>query len=354
MREKFRYIAKLIIYASLIALPANFQALCIAADKNEQAQAAPAGEPFIATIDLATVYALHPMMNYYDPSLNLFIKPAPKGATHADFVALISERRKQYNKEAAAKAHELQKIKDDIETVWKEIKKSGTKKMTDFDLLEKKYAPLLQKTTNEVELKKNQLQYAEASREFYDKYDAEFKGKQKKLSSLLDAQEKIQFSLLRNYYLPPEETDKIFEQINADIKEAVKIAAKKNNVRAVLNFNMLNADFKNKSLQGVEAEKKLTSDETEALLKDGPDYSRPLETLKAYESFNDKTPGFNPRLFSSEFSPSGGLSARPLVTRGKDLTWFTVITLMVKNGIPKEKAEAVSDVISEIYKIDNE
>ncbi|HOT77620.1 MAG TPA: hypothetical protein PK467_17675 [Candidatus Wallbacteria bacterium] len=354
MKEKFRGIAKLIIYAFLIVSPSNFQALCMAADKNEPVQAAPADGPVIATIDLAAVYALHPMMNYYDPALNLFIKPAPKGSSHADFVALISERRKQYNKEAAAKAHELQKIKDDIETVWKEIKKSGTKKLADYDILEKKYAPLLQSTTGEAELKKYRLQYAAASKEFYDKYDAEFKGKQKKLSSLLDAQEKIQFSLLRNYYLAPEETDKIFEQIDADIKEAVKIAAKKNNVKAVLNFNMLNADIKNKPAQATAAEKKLTSDELEALLKAGPDYSKPLETLKGYESFNDKSSGFNPQLFSSDFSPSGGLAVRPLVTRGKDLTWFTIITLMVKNGIPKEKAEAVSDVISEIYKIDNE
>ncbi len=306
-------------------------------------------EAAVATVDIATVYALHPAMIYFDPALNLFIKPAPKGATPDDFMNLTTERRNEYKKNEAAKAAEIQRIKNDIEKAKEEIKSHEIKKITECAPVNEKFDALIQSATNEAEIKKYLVERTAGLKAVETKYDQEIKNKNKKLSEALDKYQKLQMSLLSAFYLTAEETAAKFEEINADIKEAVKIAAKKNNAIAVVNFNLDSYKDRGKTsgedTQSVEAKEK-TNTELENLLKDGPDYSGALDSLKAYET------AAAAKSLKSRFAltpKESDMASRPFIAQGKDLTWFTVITLMVKNGVPKEKAEAISEVLSEVY-----
>ena len=315
-------------------------------------KAAPAGEPeeaAVATVDIATVYALHPAMIYFDPVLNLFIKPAPKGATPDDFMKLTTERRNEYKKNESVRAAEIQRVKNDIEKAKEEIKSHEIKKITECAPVNEKYDALIQNATNEAEIKKYLVERTAGLKAVEMKYDQEIKNKNKKLSEALDKYQKLQMSLLSSFYLTAEETAAKFEEINADIKEAVKIAAKKNNAIAVVNFNLDGYKDQNKvsgeDTQSVEAKSKVNA-ELENLLKEGPDYSGTLDSLKAYEA------GAAAKALKRRFSltpKESDMASRPFIAKGKDLTWFTVITLMVKNGVPKEKAEAISEVLSEVY-----
>lgn len=324
---------------------------CLAAgDTEKDPTAVEPEEAAVATVDIATVYALHPAMIYFDPALNLFIKPAPKGATPDDFMKLTTERRNEYKKNEAARSAEIMRVNNEIEQAKEEIKSHEIKKIAECAPVNEKFDALIQNATNEAEIKKYLVERTAGLKAVETKYDQEIKNKNKKLSEALDKYQKIQMSLLSSFYLTAEETAAKFEEINADIKDAVKIAAKKNKAIAVVNFNLDN--YKNNTsgedTQSVEAKEKINS-ELENLLKQGPDYSSLLDSLKSYEAGAAAKAGQALKRRFALTPNESDMASRPFIAKGKDLTWFTVITLMVKNGVPKEKAEAISEVLSEVY-----
>ncbi|HBC74920.1 MAG: hypothetical protein A2008_10015 [Candidatus Wallbacteria bacterium GWC2_49_35] len=325
---------------------------CLAVDSEKDSTAGDPEEAAVATVDIATVYALHPAMIYFDPVLNLFIKPAPKGVTPDDFMKLTTERRDEYKKSEAARAAEIQRVKNEIDSVKEEIKAHEIKKITECAPVNEKFDPLIQNATSEAEVKKYLVERTAALKGVEVKYDLEIKNKNKKLSDALDKYQKIQMSLLSSFYLTAEETAAKFEEINADIKDAVKIAAKKNKAIAVVNFNLDNYKDRNKTsgedTQSLEAKEKVNS-ELESLLKQGPDYSPLLDSLKTYEAGASAKAGQALKRRFALTPNESDMASRPFIAKGKDLTWFTVITLMVKNGVPKEKAEAISEVLAEVY-----
>ncbi len=99
------------------------------------------------------------------------------------------------------------------------------------------------------------------------------------------------------------------------------------------------------------SEKTENNRQLEELLEKGPDYSGVLKAAKFYDSPKEAADGLKIKNHLNKIEQIREFTASPFIGgKGKDLTWFTVITVMVKNGIPKEKAESISEVISEIYK----
>jgi hypothetical protein len=340
------------IYFIIIACSWFSCATAAAQQKNTAAAGDIINEMPVATIDIATVYALHPAMVYYDSELNLFIRPPETPATPEIFSDIMNKRRDEFQKNTNAKAGELKKIKDEIEALKEEVKSIGHKKILDAQPVNEKFDAQIQNATNEGELKKLLVQRTEALKLIEASGEIEIKSKKAKISTLLDSYEQQQMSLLQTYYLSADETAKKFEEISKDIKEAVMIAAKKNNVKAVVNYNL--AADKGAGDQNTEksvSEKTENNRQLEELLEKGPDYSGVLKSAKLYDSPKEAGAGLKIKNHINKIEQIKEFTASPFIGgKGKDLTWFTVITVMVKNGIPKEKAESISEVISEIYK----
>lgn len=328
-------------------------AVCLAAgEKSGSAPAEEIDEAAVGTIDIATVYALHPSMIYFDSNMNLFIKPVPAGTTSDDFMKIMADRREDYKKREAARSAELKRLKDDIDSARQAIRDHEVKKITECSPVNEKYDALIQGATGEAQVKKYLVERTAALKSVEDKFNAELGAKRKKLSDALEKYEKLQISLLGAYYLSEAETAAKFEEINADIKKAVKEAARANGVKAVVNFKLDGYKSKKKNDPerpvGIE-EKEKTNAELESLLKTGPDYDALLDSLKAYDAADAGRPD---ALLKKSFEPASKareMAASPFFSKGKDLTWFTVIKLMVNNGVPKEKAEAVSAVLEDVY-----
>lgn len=306
----------------------------------------------VATIDIATVYALHPAMVYYDAELNLFMRPPETPATPEIFSDIMNKRREEFKKNTAAKAGELKKIKDEIEALKEEVKSIGHKRILAAQPVTEKFNTQIQNATNEGELKKLLARRTETLKFILTSGEIEIKSKKAKISALLDSYEKMQLSLLQTYYLSADETAKKFEEISKDIKEAVMIAAKKNKVKAVVNYSLAaHKGMEEKNVEKSVSEKAANNRQLDELLENGPDYSGVLKAAKLYDSPKEAGAGLKIKNHINKIEQIKEFTASPFIGgRGKDITWFTVITVMVKNGIPKEKAESISEVISEIYK----
>lgn len=306
----------------------------------------------VATIDIVTVYALHPAMVYYDAELNLFMRPPETPATPETFSDIMNKRREEFKKNTAAKAGDLKKIKDGIEALKEKIKSISLQQIFEAQPVIEKFNIQIQNTTNENECKKLLVQRTEALKLLEASGEVEIKSKKAKISSLLDSYEQMQLSLLKTYYLSADETAKKFEEINKDIKEAVMIAAKKNKVKAVVNYSLAaHKGAEEKNMEKSVSEKAANNRQLDELLENGPDYSGVLKAAKLYDSPGEASAGLKIKNHLNKIEQIKEFTASPFIGgKGKDLTWFTVITVMVKNGIPKEKAESISEVISEIYK----
>ncbi len=337
-----------------------------------------AEEIFLGTVDVAAIYAFHPMMQYYDPKVDLFIKLPAKNTTYDDFLTVTQNRRNEFQKAADANSSEIKRLKGEMDVLNQEIQRLGADKAAEAMPVNEKFDKQIQSAGSE-DAKRNLLALrTEELNKIEAKFDGVLQNKNKKMSDLLDSYEKIQRSLLKIYYLTPEETAEKFEEINNEIKEEVKIAAKKNGVKAVINFSLAVSEFQNerpgdKSLE----EKKKINSELEELLSGGPDYSKAMnllntfdakslknsddETMKAPEhvkflkqlSADNEKKNASKLFFSKKYlmrlKPIASVTSTPFIYGGTDLTWFTLISIMVRNGVPKEKAEAASEVISKMY-----
>jgi len=334
-------------------------------------------EALIATIDIAAVYALHPMMRYYDSKLDLFIKPPKPGTTFDEFMNIMQSRRKEFQKSYEGYASELKRIKSEIDVLKKEIDRLDYLKNSESAPVIEKFNAQISKAAKEEEKKTILTQRTQELSKIEKKFNIELDKKNKSLSALSDSYENIQKTLLKIYYLTPEETLKIFEAINLEIRDTIKFAADKKKVKAVININMVskNEDKKEPVKKTVDEKLKFNY-ELDSLLANGPDYTKILGILRTFESTipkdlgKDKNASFNEEEYKKMLKKMNddrekesaseniinkesvmqirhvqNLTATPVFHGGTDITWLTVIALMVKNGIPKEKAEIISEVL---------
>lgn len=378
--KKFFYVLALFGFSLMVIFAAADDCAAQKQPKDESAKESPAesDESFIATVDMATVFALHPLMQYFDQKVGLFIKPPKPGTTHQEFLAMIAARKADFQKSMEGNASEINRLKTEIDNLKKEVVRLNVQKYNESAAVDSKYDPQLQNTTDEVERKNISTQISSELLKISKKFDSEIAAKTKKIGDLLDSYEKIQRSLLKLYYLTPEETAKMFEAISGEIKETIKIAARKNGIRAVINVNVATPPREGGQTppeKSIDEKTEQTAD-LDNLLKNGPDYTKSLNTLMAYSEglSKDVIKTRNPQMSEKEYvemHQKMGLArekenaessffskeqimklkqvkefaSTPVIYGGTDLTWFTVITIMVKNGVPKEKAEAISDVI---------
>ena len=229
----------------------------------------------LATADIALLYAAHPEMAYYDPAAGLFIKPLKPSGKNEVLPAQIAARRAQFKSAYENSSRDINELVSGIKSLNEEIKTINKRMAHELKPASEKYDALIEAAADELvksELlfKKNrELKAIEA------KYNIEIDAANAKLSDAIASYDKLNLSLLKIYYLTPDETAKKFEAINGEIVSAVKAAAEKNGVRAVINYNLFSTEFKKNSTVEVGVSDKLSrSLEFESIMDNDPDYSK--------------------------------------------------------------------------------
>ncbi len=379
MKKNYFYLAAILASALLSFVTPGMNTAC-AQSKAESAAVNETGageEAFLATADIAMIYALHPAMQFYDQKVGMFIKPPKPGTTHAEFQTIIKNRQKDFIQGAEGNASEIKRLQGEIEILSKEIKKLDALKADEMGAMNQRFDLQLKSAPSEEERIKIQTSRAVEYNKIEAKFKTELETRNKKLAGLLDSFENIQKSLLKIYYLSAEETTKKFEEINAEIKDAILKAAAKNKVSSVVNLNHLMP----KQEKTVQAEKTIEEKTrfnsfVEDLLKSGPSYTKILGSLRTFETsvtpevVKSRTPEFNEteylkmlqklqkdqetemasqnfytRDFIMRLKPIKKLTANPIVYGGKDLTREAVEVILEKNGIAKDKVKNICDAV---------
>jgi hypothetical protein len=271
---KLRYVVLACVIFS-VSILSGASSVSYAQRTSGAAPAAGAESPLFATADIALLYAAHPEMAYYDPAAGLFIKPLKPSGKNEDLTALISARRDQFKSAYENSSRELNELISGIKSLNEEIKTINKRMAHDLKPAAEKYDALIGAAADEIvksELlfKKNkELKTIEA------KYNLEISAANDKLSDAIASYDKLYLSLLKIYYLTPEETAKKFDAINGEIVSAVKVAAEKNGVRTVINYNLFSTDVKKASAAEVGVSDKLSRAlELENIMDNDPDYSK--------------------------------------------------------------------------------
>lgn len=333
----------------------------------------PAGGAYLATVDLAVLFALHPQMQYYDQKAGLFIKPPKLASNYQEFLNVIKNRSKDFARDSEANAPEIKRLKFEIETLKAEIEKLETLKAGETAAITQKYDAM-----SEDEKNKNASARAEELNAVEKKFKADLDAKKQKHSDLLDAFEKIQRSLLKVYYLSPEETAKKFDEINGEIRRAVLKEAKKNGARSIINLNLMAPRPEKASAPAARTsdEKAAFGSMLESLAASGPDYTKILGALKTFEGgvTKDLVSTRNPEFSETEYvsmlkkmqrdqememasssfftkdyimrlAPVKKIASSPIIYGGTDLTRGAAIEILTANGVSKEKAAALCDAV---------
>ncbi len=236
--------------------------------------AATESSPF-ATADIALLYAAHPEMAYYDPAAGLFIKPLKPAGKSEDLSTQIAARRAQFKTAYENSSRELNDLVSDIKSLNDEIKNIAKRMAHELKPAAEKYDALIgaaadELVKSELLFKKNrELKAIEA------RYNVETVAANARLSDAISSYDKLYLSLLKIYYLTPEETVKKFDAINGDIIRAVKSAAEKNGVRAVINYNLFLTESAKSSTAELDINGKLARVlEFENIMDNEPDYSK--------------------------------------------------------------------------------
>ena len=237
--------------------------------------AAAAESSLFATADIALLYTAHPEMAYYDPAAGLFIKPFKPAGKNEDLSTMIAARRAQFKSAYENSSRELNDLVSDIKSLNEEIKTINKRMAHELKPAAEKYDALIgseadELVKSELLFKKNkELKAIEA------KYNIELGAANAKLSDAIASYDKLNLSLLKIYYLSPEETAKKFDVINREIMDAIKSAAEKNGVRAVVNLNLFSTDAQKTSTAEVSVSEKLARIlEFEDIMNTDPDYSK--------------------------------------------------------------------------------
>lgn len=329
-------------------------ALICSAGEQPASPASPAkAEPFIGTVDVAAIYALHPLMQYYNHELGLFLKPfKSEDLSYEKLLSLIEARNKEYAAARDAASSEMKRLKAEYDETVRQISKAESVCVFESSALNEK---LLQETA----AAKSDSEKNEISRkcrlktlEIQKKMEADTAPLKSKLADITAASDKVYNSLLDVQYLGREKSDKMLSDINAEIREAIAYAAQKTGVRAVMNAGY--SDLRKPEYMEVSAPPPAAVQTPKPRDVDGivHDYNPILNLLRNFEYKPDSV--HNPKnirniFMNSTFIPI--LEARGKMTRIKgvinepflygstDLTPMVIIYLMAKNGISREKAE---------------
>lgn len=344
-----------IISCFLLLIPLDVRVL--AAEEQKTPAVEEKVEPLIGTVDLAVVYSFHPLMQYYNHDLGLFLKPFKgENQSYEKLLSLIEARNKEYKAAKDAVAPEIKRLKTEYDEINRQISK--VESICVFEASSANDKMLQEAAAAKSDSEKDEIsrKYRKKTFDIQKKLEAETAALKSKLSEITVSNDRIFNSLLELHYLNRENSDKLLSDINSEIREALSYAAKKTNVRAIMNVGAMEIrkpDYMEMSPALPAAAVPAKPRDAEGIV---PDYNPILSMLRNFEYKPDSV--HNPKnirniFMNSTFIPLlennrkmtkiKGVINDPILFGNTDLTPMVVIYLMAKNGISREKAELLLD-----------
>ena len=331
-----------------------------AAEEQKTSKSDEVSEPFIGTVDMMTVYTFHPLMQYYNHELGLFLKPFKKESnSYEKLLLLIEERNKEYNAAKGSRLSEYNRLKAEYEDIKSQMSKLESIYVFEGSSLNDKMLQDTAAAKSDSEKKDIASKFRTKTFAAQKKFEKDSEALKTKFADASLASDKIFNALLEVHYLNAEKSQKQLSEINAEIREAIKFAAKKFNVKAIVNVSspeIRRPEYMDAASTQPVSFMPAKFHDVESI---NPDYNQILSMLRNFEYRPDKV--HNPNnirniFMNSTFIPLiekknrmakvDGIITDSFLFGNIDLTHAVIIYLMAKNGISKEKAELMLDFLN--------
>lgn len=338
-----------------------------------------ADQQSIIGVKIALIYSMHPLMQYYDPQLHLFIKPID-AQNAAEFSRQLNMRKALFEESKKAALPQVEKLKNKIMSLSAELKKIENEKSEEIYKLSENVSRAIA-SKNKTAGDKISLDKIHETRKKYDSKTSEIRGQIDDAGKLIY---KTQLDSLKFHYLSPEESAALMNKIDSEIISAVTaVAAMK---KACMAANITSAELSgiltgNSAVQLLQTsenaieEKGATAEFTKTkfeaykpasvkILSDrAPDYSKAMFFFSSDAYFNDEEKNkahlgevinkidlmsASSQLASVIEKPDFVKKLSPRYFKGEDLTAAVIIYILKNYGFDKRQAEDFFNAVSEL------
>jgi len=320
---------------------------------------------FIAAVDLSLVYQFHPLMQYYDPNLKLFIRPFKVNGSEQLNIA-INERGLEFKTAEEKYMPEIKKTGLEISNIQAQIKEIENKRDNEVSQLNEKYKTLINDSGTAAEKSKKQSERMEKITAIQQKYTASIDSLNAKQKPLQDNCNKLIANIKSVYYLNSSESRELIRKINQEVVESIKYVAGKQGVKAVINISnkaYYNAKLIEKNFMdgyGMNSNSGTASNDFNNIVP-RPDYAKLLTLYEPLKENNNEIHGINISRTDKEVKLKQLKSAwnetnrnfeglfidDALLYGGIDITSSVISYIYLKHGVPKDTALVIEEIFND-------
>ncbi len=336
------------------------------------------------SVDINMVYALHPLMQYYDPGLNLFIRP-PDAKTEEEFSGEVRKRNAAFELSKEKYAAEIEKLKSKLTALGSELKKLENEKADEISKASENLAGTLSSAKN------NKTGEKSGSGIAFDKiygigktYDLKIAKIQKQLKETEIEYAGAHIKSMGAHYLNAEESAELMKKIDSEIAAAATAVASAKKAGLIVNRGFAKL-IKDRNSGGEIKDNAAAADSSEIniFIKGGfksfiagagimtpsgeaPDYSKARFFYRsdAYrledDEVNNGADSFKTiagrikinenylRMNNAVKKPDSVKEIGPELLEGADITPAVIIYILRDHGFSKEQAEDIFKAVNEI------
>lgn len=336
------------------------------------------------SVDINMVYALHPLMQYYDPGLNLFIRP-PDAKTDEEFSKEVQKRNAAFELSKEKYAAEIDKLKSKITALGSDLKKLENEKADEISNASEGLDRLLAagKNNKTGANSGNGINF-DKIHEIGKNYDLKTAKIRKQLKEAETEYAAAHLKSMSAHYLNAEESAELMKKIDSEIAEAASaVAAAK---KSGLIVNRSHAKFikdRNSGIEKKDDDAEAESSEISIFMTGGfnaftggagiitpageaPDYSKAQffyrsdaysleddEANNGADSFKTiagriKLAEKSLRMNNAVKKPDSVKEISTDLFEGSDITPAVIIYILRDHGFSKEQAEDIFKAVNEI------
>jgi len=318
----------------------------------------------VGYVDLSTLLAFHPYMQYFSFESNVFIRPIKEKTGKSDLLKQIRDRQEKYKILHETKDTEMKRLQEEFSTVENEINKLRVKLSREQTLLNQKYSDDYTKLSVESEKKERTELYHRELSKFEQEYYNDKKKYEELKSKISEQMNEIMQKLQEVDYLSRKDGEDFFNGIVAEINSAVKEAADEKKIPVVLNSNFISVF----SPANFATPGNFTEQNSDARLDSLPmaNYTTIIDNIEQLESASATSEieassaalssycntFFGRRTEIVRLFYKSGILNQMVLVGGEDLTLETLERIFAKHSIPKSRSEKIIRTLrSLLYKM---
>ncbi|HNY13009.1 MAG TPA: hypothetical protein PKK26_15590 [Candidatus Wallbacteria bacterium] len=318
----------------------------------------------VGYVDLSTLLAFHPYMQYFSFESNVFIRPIKEKTDKSDLLKQIRDRQEKYKIFRETKDAEMKRLQEDVSTVENEINKLRVKLSREQTLLNQKYSDEYTKLSAEKEKKERTEIYHRELSKLEQEYYNDKKIYEQQKSKISEQMNEIMQKLLEVDYLSRKDGEDFFNGIVAEINSALKEVADEKKIPVVLNSNFISVFSSSNFAAPGNYDEQNSAVRLETLpMANYTSIIDNLEQLEAASATSEIEAGsaalssycntfFGRRKEIVRLFYKSGILNQMVLVGGEDLTLETLERIFAKHSIPKIRSEKIIRAVgSLLYKM---